>query len=110
MMALSTMTTVRAAVLAGTGPAVLSGLAVADDFGSGRLRRVPSSGIDLRRGLRACWLGPSTPPGGPIRDLVTHVTSHPRATVPPPDPHRPPAGSTHVQETGCVPGPRIMQN
>ena len=67
----------RAAVLAGAGPAVLSELAVADDLASHRLGRIPVSGIDLHRQLRAIWLGPRNPPAGPVRDLVNHILSQP---------------------------------
>jgi DNA-binding transcriptional LysR family regulator len=74
---LSTTYAVRAAVLAGAGPAVLSELAVADDLAGHRLGRVPVSGIDLRRELRAIWVGPRNPPAGPVRDLVTHILSQP---------------------------------
>jgi DNA-binding transcriptional LysR family regulator len=64
-------------VQAGAGPAVLSELAVADDLASGRLVRIPVTGLDLRRPLRAIWLGPRTPPAGPVRDLIGHITSRP---------------------------------
>lgn len=74
---LSTTSAVRAAVLAGAGPAVLSELAVADDLASHRLGRVRVSGIDVRRQLRAIWMGPRNPPAGPIRDLVAHILSQP---------------------------------
>lgn len=72
-MALSTTTAVRAAVLAGAGPAVLSELAVADDIAGHRLRRVPLDGLDLHRELRAIWRGPSRPPAGAVRDLIAHI-------------------------------------
>jgi molybdate transport repressor ModE-like protein len=74
---LSTTSAVRAAVLAGAGPAVLSELAVADDLASHRLGRVAVSGIDLRRQLRVIWVGPRNPPAGPVRDLVAHILSQP---------------------------------
>ncbi|MDH6108806.1 DNA-binding transcriptional LysR family regulator [Kitasatospora sp. MAP12-15] len=83
VMALSTTAAVRAAVLAGAGPAVLSELAVADDLTSRRLHQVPVAGLDLTRVLRAIWLGPSTPPAGAVRDLVAHAVRH-RAPGPPP--------------------------
>jgi len=67
---LSTTAAVRAAVLAGAGPAVLSELAVGEDLATGRLRRVPIAGLDLRRSLRAIWLGPKQPPAGVVRDLI----------------------------------------
>lgn len=74
---LSTSSAVRAAVLAGAGPAVLSELAVADDLASRRLGRVAVSGLDLRRQLRAIWVGGRNPPAGPVRDLVTHIVNQP---------------------------------
>ena len=66
---LSSTTAVRAAVMAGAGPAVLSALAVADDLAAGRLRAVPTEGVDLARDLRAVWAR-GTRPAGPARDLV----------------------------------------
>jgi DNA-binding transcriptional LysR family regulator len=74
-LALSSTTAVRAAVLAGAGPAVLSELAVAEDIAARRLAAVPVSGIDLRRSLRAIWSGGRIPPIGAARDLLAHVTS-----------------------------------
>jgi DNA-binding transcriptional LysR family regulator len=68
---LSTTAAVRAAVLAGAGPAVLSELAVSEDLAAGRLRRAEVSGLDLGRSLRAIWLGAHRPPAGPVRDLVS---------------------------------------
>lgn len=67
---LSTTAAVRAAVLAGAGPAVLSALVVSDDLAAGRLRRVGVEGLDLGRSLRAIWTGTRTPPAGAVRDLV----------------------------------------
>lgn len=83
-LALSTTTAVRAAVLAGAGPAVLSELAVADDLAGRRLHRIPTTGVDLHRELRAIWLGPRTPPAGPVRDLIAHIANRHRTrqTVP----------------------------
>ena len=69
----STAGGVRQAVLAGAGPAVVSNLAVRDDLGSGRLRAVPVDGVDLRRALRAVWVGERVPPAGPARDLLAHL-------------------------------------
>ena len=46
----------RSAALAGTGPAVLSVLAVAEDIAAGRLVEVPVAGdVPLKRTLRAVW-------------------------------------------------------
>ena len=70
---LSTSASVRAAVVAGSAPAVLSRLAVADDIATGRLRVVPVDGLDLHRDLRAVWAGGRTPPAGAVRDLLAHI-------------------------------------
>lgn len=75
VIALSTTSAVRAAVLEGAGPAVLSALAVADDLASGRLKSITVSGVELGRTLRAIWDGPSTPPAGAVRDLLSHISS-----------------------------------
>jgi molybdate transport repressor ModE-like protein len=66
---------VRAAVLAGAGPALMSRLAVSDDLAHGRLRAVPVADLDLRRDLRAIWLGARTPPAGAARDLLHHIAN-----------------------------------
>ncbi len=66
---------VRGAVLAGAGPAVMSRLAVSDDLVHGRLRAVPIADLDLRRDLRAIWMGAATPPAGAARDLLNHIAS-----------------------------------
>jgi DNA-binding transcriptional LysR family regulator len=76
-LALSTTAAVRAAVLAGAGPAVLSELAVGEDLASHRLVRVAVAGLDLHRALRAIWTGGTIPPSGAARDLLAHV-SRPR--------------------------------
>ncbi|GAA2671820.1 LysR substrate-binding domain-containing protein [Streptomyces lunalinharesii] len=61
---------VRGAVIAGTGPSVLSELAVRGDIVEGRLTGVDVAGVDLTRDLRAVW-----PSGrrlvGPAAELVT---------------------------------------
>jgi DNA-binding transcriptional LysR family regulator len=73
LLVLSTAASVRAAVLAGAAPAVVSRLAVADDLQAGRLHRIVVAGLDLRRDLRAVWLGPAAPPAGAVRRLLTHI-------------------------------------
>lgn len=73
-LALSSTSAVRAAVIAGAGPAVLSELAVADDLAAHRLVRVPIAHVDLRRDLRAIWSGGRLPPMGAARDLLAHVS------------------------------------
>lgn len=79
---LSTAAAVRAAVLAGAGPAVMSKLAVEDDLVLGRLRAVAVADLDLHRSLRAVWVGARTPPAGAIRDLLSHIaaTNRPPST------------------------------
>jgi molybdate transport repressor ModE-like protein len=73
---LSSTTSIRHAVLAGAGPAVLSNLAVQDDLTSGRLVRVLiTGGLELTRQLRGIWPeGP--PPAGPARRLL-HIAARP---------------------------------
>jgi DNA-binding transcriptional LysR family regulator len=70
---LCTSAAVRAAVLAGSPPAVLSRLAVSGDIAAGRLRVIPVGGLDLHRDLRAVWRGGRTPPAGAVRDLLGHI-------------------------------------
>ena len=74
-LSVSTTAAVRAAVLAGAAPAVISALAVADDLAAGRLTEVRTSELDLRRALRVIWAGAANPPAGPARDLVAHIAS-----------------------------------
>lgn len=70
---LPTAAAMRAAVLAGAGPAAISRLAVADDLAVDRLRAVTISQLDLRRAFRAIWVGGSTPPAGAIRCFLSHI-------------------------------------
>lgn len=72
---LSSAAAMRAAVLAGAGPAAMSRLAVGDDLAVARLRAITIPGLDLRRELRAIWVGGRTPPAGAIRDLLSHITT-----------------------------------
>lgn len=74
MLELNSATAVRAAVLAGAGPAVASTLAVQDDLGAGRLRTIAIPDLDLRRDLRAIWVGGRIPPAGAVRDLLSHIS------------------------------------
>ncbi|MBN9620737.1 MAG: LysR family transcriptional regulator [Actinobacteria bacterium] len=77
-LALSTSAAVRAAVIAGAGPAVLSELALADDLTAGRLKEIAVSDVDLRRTLRAVWVGSKTPPAGATRDLIALAATRTR--------------------------------
>jgi len=76
---LASAAAVRAAVLAGAGPAVMSRLAVADDLAVGRLHAIAVRELDLRRKFRAIWVGGRTPPAGAIRDVLSHIRN--RATT-----------------------------
>lgn len=67
---LPTTAALRAALIAGAGPAVISALAVADDIDAGRLTTAPIAGLDLNRRFRAVWRGTARPPVGAARDLV----------------------------------------
>jgi DNA-binding transcriptional LysR family regulator len=64
----SSTTAIKHAVAAGSGPAVLSSLAVITELAAGTLVEVPVPGVRLERSLRAVW-----PAGrqltGPARDL-----------------------------------------
>ena len=72
-LSVSTAAAVRAAVLAGAAPAVISGLAVADDLAAGRLVAIQIPELDLRRTLYAIWTGSQSPPAGAARDLIAHI-------------------------------------
>lgn len=72
-LSLSTTAAVRAAVLAGAAPAVISELAVADELATGRLVEIQTPELDLRRALRVIWTGTKNPPAGAARDLITHI-------------------------------------
>lgn len=54
---LGSTTAVRGAVMAGTGPAVISELAVATELAEGRLVTVDVADVTFRRTLRAVWPG-----------------------------------------------------
>ncbi|MFG1954207.1 LysR family transcriptional regulator [Micromonospora sp. NPDC048830] len=68
LLELSSTTAIKHAVAAGSGPAVLSSLAVSTELPAGALVAVAVSGLSLHRQLRAVW-----PAGrqltGPARDL-----------------------------------------
>lgn len=72
---LPSMGAMRAAVLAGAGPAVMSRLAVSDDLAIGRLHETTVADLDLRRQFRAIWQGGRTPPVGGVRSLLSHIGS-----------------------------------
>jgi DNA-binding transcriptional LysR family regulator len=65
----SSRTAIKAAVVGGIGPAVLSSFAVAAELSAGTLVRLPVPDLDLRRTLRAVWPAGRTP-RGPAGDLL----------------------------------------
>jgi molybdate transport repressor ModE-like protein len=67
---LSSTTAVKAAVVSGAGPAVLSELAVGEELTMRRLVRVPVEGVTLARALRAVW-PTGHRPTGPARELLS---------------------------------------
>lgn len=71
---LNSSTAIRAAVLSGAGPAVISRRSIADDLFLHRLRVIPVTDLDLRRYIRAVWIGSATPPPGAVGELLAHVT------------------------------------
>ncbi|GGZ40985.1 transcriptional regulator [Streptomyces inusitatus] len=75
LLELASTTAVKAAVVSGAGPAVLSELAVTEELTARRLTEIHLHGIPLRRALRAVWRR-SQLPTGPARDLLT-LTSQP---------------------------------
>jgi DNA-binding transcriptional LysR family regulator len=72
---LPTAAAMRAAVLAGAGPAAMSRLTVDEDLTIGRLRAVTIPHLDLRRELRAIWVGGRAPPAGAVRSFLSHITT-----------------------------------
>jgi DNA-binding transcriptional LysR family regulator len=67
---LASNTAVRVAAIAGTGPAVLSAMAVKDAIASGELVSVPMVGIDLHRPIRAVWSGSIATSGAAVDFLA----------------------------------------
>ncbi|MGH3276557.1 MAG: LysR family transcriptional regulator [Streptosporangiaceae bacterium] len=68
---LGSTASILAAVRRGDGPAVLSGLAVAEDIAAGRLVAVLTQDIDLTRSLRAVW--PEARPLAPLARRLLNV-------------------------------------
>jgi DNA-binding transcriptional LysR family regulator len=58
LLELASAAAIRASVLDGGGPAVMSSLAVAEQLRTGELRRIDVDGLDLHRLLRAVWRSP----------------------------------------------------
>ncbi|MFH8790502.1 LysR family transcriptional regulator [Streptomyces roseoverticillatus] len=69
LLELASTTAVKAAVVGGAGPSVLSELAIGEELASGRLVEIPVGDLDLHRALRAVW-PTGHRPTGPARDLL----------------------------------------
>ncbi|GAA1907154.1 LysR family transcriptional regulator [Streptantibioticus ferralitis] len=80
LLELSSTTAVKAAVISGAGPAVLSELAVADELAARRMVEVPVEGVRLTRELRAVW-PTGQRPTGPSRDLLSLTRGRPGVAV-----------------------------
>ena len=91
---LSSLAAIRAAVVAGAGPAVVSRLSVLDDLALDRLRVIPVADLDLTRRIRAIWPGNRTPPAGAVRDLLQHISRQHSRPSPRADRHVDRAGRT----------------
>ncbi|MFE3249992.1 LysR family transcriptional regulator [Streptomyces sp. NPDC059209] len=74
LLELSSTTAVKASVVSGAGPSVLSELAVGEELASRRLTEVEVSGVSLRRDLRAVW-PTGHRPSGPARELLSLTRS-----------------------------------
>ncbi|MFR9780899.1 LysR family transcriptional regulator [Micromonospora sp. MS34] len=77
---LSSTTAIKHAVAAGSGPAVLSSLAVTAELAAQTLVAVPVTGLSLRRRLRAVWAA-GRQLTGPARDLYA-IATRPLPTTP----------------------------
>jgi DNA-binding transcriptional LysR family regulator len=71
---LGSTTAIKTAVISGTGPAVVSGLAVHNELRSGQLVAVPFSDLTLKRIIRAVWRD-ATPLPSAARDLLQIASS-----------------------------------
>ncbi|WP_367131689.1 MULTISPECIES: LysR family transcriptional regulator [Streptomyces] len=69
LLELASTTAVKAAVVGGAGPSVLSELAIGEERAAGRLVEIPVGNLDLHRALRAVW-PTGHRPTGPARDLL----------------------------------------
>ncbi|MFI6643240.1 LysR family transcriptional regulator [Streptomyces sp. NPDC050504] len=69
LLELASTTAVKAAVVSGAGPSVLSELAVGEEIAARRLVAVRVEGVRLERELRAVWRAGQVP-AGPARELL----------------------------------------
>ena len=78
LLELGSAAAIRASVLDGVGPAVMSTLAVAQQVRSGELRRITVTELEMPRSLRAVWRPPRTL-DGPAAALVRMIRRSTRA-------------------------------
>ncbi|MFH8982544.1 LysR family transcriptional regulator [Streptomyces varsoviensis] len=69
LLELASTTAVKAAVVSGAGPSVLSELALGEELAARRLVQIPVEAVRLGRDLRAVW-PTGQRPAGPARDLL----------------------------------------
>jgi DNA-binding transcriptional LysR family regulator len=79
-MQLASTTAIKAAVVAGAGPAVVSALAVTGELQAGRLVAVPYAGLSLQRTIRAIW-APSRPPSASVSRFIAIATNRSSRTT-----------------------------
>ena len=72
-MELGSTTAIKAATVAGGGATALSRLAVAAEVAAGQLVVVPTTGLVLRRAIRALW--PAGRPPGPVADRLLAIAT-----------------------------------
>jgi DNA-binding transcriptional LysR family regulator len=72
---LRSTTAIKTAVIAGTGPAVVSAHTVGDELADGRLVAIATAGVQMDRSIRAVWPA-SVEPSRPARRLIEIATSH----------------------------------
>jgi DNA-binding transcriptional LysR family regulator len=75
LLELGSTAAIRGAVMAGTGPAVISEVAIRADIEAGRLAAVSLHGVTLRRALRAVWPAGRTLTGPAAALLAVAITT-----------------------------------
>ncbi|HEX4250128.1 MAG TPA: LysR substrate-binding domain-containing protein [Pseudonocardia sp.] len=88
LMVLDANSAVRAAVIAGLGPAVLSAITVQDELTERRLVEVPLTGATLRRRLHAVWAAGRPLTGSAEQLLEVALTNSPGGAPPALSPRR----------------------
>lgn len=81
-MELASTTAIKAAVMAGAGPAVLSALTVVGELGTGQLVRVACDGLRLQRAIRAVWAADRSRSAPAARLVAVAAGTSPAAGAP----------------------------